>query len=89
MSWGPIKYRRRDKLTVKELLARRPTLSYFTLVFLIAWGAVVVVVRSAGITSGAAPSNWQLLLVFGAMLLGPALAGLIMTAVTNGIEGRL
>ena len=70
-----------------ETLSRRPLWAYFGLVFLIAWGAVVVVVGPAGIVGDATPENWQLLPVFGAMLLGPAIAGLAMVYLTDGQPG--
>ena len=68
-------------------IAQRPLLSFFVLVFLIAWGAVIIVVGPAGITGGRSPENWQLLPVFGAMLLGPAVAGLFLLAITDGRAG--
>lgn len=74
-------------MTVGAILERRPTISYFVLVFLVAWGAVVVVVGPAEIASGATPETWQLLPVFGAMLLGPAIAGFAMVAATDGRAG--
>jgi membrane protease YdiL (CAAX protease family) len=52
-------------------------------VFVVAWGGVVAVVGPAGIASGATPEDWQLLPVFGAMLLGPAVAGLAVIALTD------
>lgn len=68
-------------------IANRALLSYSVLVFLIAWGAVVLVVGPAGITGGRAPENWQLLPVLGATLLGPAVAGLFLIAITDGRAG--
>ena len=68
-------------------LARRPLLSYFVLVFLVAWGAVLVVVGPAGLVRGATPEPSQLLPVFGAMLLGPAVAGLALVTVVDGRQG--
>ncbi|MFB6106484.1 MAG: lysostaphin resistance A-like protein [Halobacteriaceae archaeon] len=70
-----------------ELLARRPVSSYVLLVFLVAWGAVVAVVGPASLAAGETPSARHLLPVFAAMLLGPALAGLLLTALTAGRPG--
>lgn len=63
------------------------TAIYFVLVFLVAWGAVLLVVGPRAPLEGATPAQWQLLPVFGAMLTGPALAGVLMTAVAGGREG--
>lgn len=68
-------------------IAKRPLLSYFVLVFLIAWGAVVVVVGPQGLVGDAAPEDWQLLPVFGVMLLGPAIAGLVLIPIVDGRAG--
>lgn len=74
-------------MTLGERIVRRPLLSYFLLVFVIAWGAVVVAVGPEGIVGDATPENWQLLPVFGSMLLGPAIAGVLLVALTDGREG--
>lgn len=74
-------------MTVAERVTRRPLLSYFVLVFAIAWGAVVFVVGPDGIVGDATPESWQLLPVFGTMLLGPVIAGLAMIALTEGRAG--
>lgn len=60
---------------------------YFVLVFALAWGAVLLVVGPSDITEGATPESRQLLPVFGAMLLGPALAGGALLALTGGRRG--
>lgn len=74
-------------MNLREMLSRRPVASYFVLVFLIAWGAVVAVVGPRGLMEGATPRNWQLMPVFGAMLLGPAVAGLVLLALADGKDG--
>lgn len=63
------------------------TAIYFVLVFLVAWGAVLLVVGFRALLEGATPARWQLLPVFGAMLIGPALTGVLMTAVADGRDG--
>ncbi len=63
------------------------TAIYFAFVFLVAWGAVLLVVGPRALLEGETPAQWQLLPVFGAMLTGPALAGVLMTAVAGGREG--
>ena len=73
-------------MSPSKTLSRRPLWAYFGLVFLIAWGAVVVV-GPAGIVGATTPENWQLLPVFGAMLLGPAIAGLAVVYITGGRAG--
>lgn len=69
------------------ILERRPALAYFVLVFLLSWGTVVVAVGPMDLLRGAALETWQLLPIFGAMLLGPPLAGLAMLASTDGRAG--
>jgi len=66
---------------------KHPLLMYFLLVFIIAWGALIIVVGPEGLNGEAAPETWQLLPVFGAMLLGPAGAGLLLTFLTRGKRG--
>jgi hypothetical protein len=75
---------------MSELMDRsrtNTTAIYFVLVFLVAWGAILLVVGPRALLEGATPAQWQLLPVFGAMLTGPALAGVLMTAVAGGSEG--
>lgn len=74
-------------MALVERLTRYPLATYFLLVFAIAWGAIVAVVGPAGLVGDATPANWQLLPVFGSMLLGPAIAGLLLVALTDGRAG--
>lgn len=74
-------------MAVSAILKRRPALCYFVLVFLIAWGAVIVAVGPAGLVGDQTPETWVLLPVLGGMLLGPPLAGLTLIASTEGRAG--
>lgn len=74
-------------MTRLGILERRPALGYFVLVFVISWGAVVVTVGPTELLQGASPETWQILPIFGSMLLGPPLAGLALLASTDGRAG--
>jgi len=65
----------------------KPVITYFSLVFLIAWGAVIIVVGPQGLKGEATPDNAQLLPTFAAMLLGPAVVGLSLTYLSKGKKG--
>lgn len=68
-------------------MMRKSIALYFLLVFLIAWGAVLIVVGPEGLRGTAQPETGDLLPAFAAMLLGPAGAGLTLTYVTAGTKG--
>jgi membrane protease YdiL (CAAX protease family) len=67
-------------------MRRYPLLSYFALAYAITWGGVLVVVGPSGLRSGdlAMPRG---MLVWIAMLAGPSIAGLVLTAVVAGRDG--
>jgi len=79
----------KGKLSMKifsNLIKRYPVLSFFLLAYGIAWSAILGVAGSKGFRA----DQFQLpdiMLMFAAMLLGPSLAGLILTAVVEGKSG--
>jgi len=71
---------------MKALVERHPILSYYGLAFAISWGAILVLVGPGGFlqTTSTSPS---FALVGFASLLGPSVAGVVMTALVDGRAG--
>ena len=59
----------------------------FLLTVLFSWGPITAVLLTTGTVDDGQPVWWQLVLVFGAMLLGPAIAGVTLTALIGGRTG--
>ena len=74
--------------TVKALIKRHPLLSYFALVFVISWGGVFIVAGGpSGISPNSEPSEMQTTLLYPALIVGPSVAGILLTALLFGREG--
>ena len=71
---------------MKNRLRHHPLLLYFAMAFGISWGGIGCVVGATGFNL-AAPQPMQTGLFFVAMLLGPSVSGLILTALLEGREG--
>ncbi len=71
---------------MKDWLRRHPLLVYFALAFGISWGGIVCVVATTGFNL-AAPQPIATGLFFVAMLLGPSVSGVILTALLEGRAG--
>jgi uncharacterized protein len=69
------------------IIGRRPLFTYFSLAFLISWAAVLWLIAPTGIPGTGADYASRAPLVFMAMLLGPSLAGLSLTALSGGQHG--
>jgi uncharacterized protein len=69
------------------LLREYPLASYFILAFALSWGAVLAVIVPGQIPASPARAEELFPLVYLAMLVGPAVAGILMTAIVSGIEG--
>ncbi len=66
---------------VKAFLNKHLVMSYFVLAFAISWGAVIIV-------AGKVPIPVEHITIVGlAMLLGPSLAGILLTGLASGKEG--
>jgi len=69
--------------TIKAFIKRHPVPTYFALTFAISWGAILIVVGPGGI-----PVTTEQLEVLGlAMLLGPSVAGILLTGLASGRVG--
>jgi hypothetical protein len=73
-------------MTLKHWLCRHPLLGYYAAVYGISWGGILIVAGAHGfdlIHLRAVDTG----LIFVAMLLGPSVGGLAMTAVLDGHAG--
>jgi membrane protease YdiL (CAAX protease family) len=75
--------------TIKVFIKRHPLLSYFALTFAISWGGFLI---AAGVGTGGfspTPEQLQTLIPYAvpAMLLGPSLAGILLTGLLYGRAG--
>ena len=64
-----------------------PIVTYFVVTFAISWGGVVAIGGLRGMTSVTWQSDPRLPLLVMAMLAGPPIAGLVLTAMVSGSEG--
>jgi membrane protease YdiL (CAAX protease family) len=72
--------------TVSSFVKQHPVLNYYVLAFAISWGTILIVVGRGGFVSTTATSP-TFALVGLASLLGPSLAGVIMTGLVDGRAG--
>jgi membrane protease YdiL (CAAX protease family) len=73
-------------MNLRHLIKRHLVLSYFVLVYLLAWGGIVLIARALAIPEqGASPA--QIGLVGIPMLLAPGIAGITVTALAEGRAG--
>jgi membrane protease YdiL (CAAX protease family) len=73
--------------TIVGLIKRHPVLSYFILTLLISWGSLLLIMGPRGfIGVSDVPPEQTPLLILG-MLLGPTIAGLLMTGLMHGRSG--
>jgi membrane protease YdiL (CAAX protease family) len=73
-------------MDLKNFIERHPVLSYFTLVFLITWGAILLIVRGLGSSGGTDPTV-QTAVVSLPLLIAPGLVGITLTAFLEGKAG--
>lgn len=69
--------------TIKDFIKRYPLPIYFTLTFIISWGAVLILAGPNGIPVAAD----QAVVLGMALLLGPSVAGILLTGLTSGKDG--
>lgn len=72
---------------LKVFIGNHPVLAYFTLVFAISWGGILMIVAPGGIPGS--PEDVARLFPFtlAALFAGPSVAGLLMTALVSGRAG--
>src|SRR5215216_3190141 len=70
-------------------IKRYPLLSYFALVFAISWGAILIVVGLGPGGFSATPQQFQKAVPYAvpAMVLGPGVAGILLTGFIDGRAG--
>ncbi len=76
-------------MNLKYFVERHPVLTYFILVYAIAWGGILMVIGPSGLQPAATRPMQVVLLVFVAMLLGPSLTGITLTTVLDGKAGLM
>ena len=74
--------------TILALIRKFPVLSYFVLTFAVSWGGIILVMASmGGIPTTKEALNAQLPVAIFLMILGPCVAGLVMTGLVDGRPG--
>ena len=74
--------------TIKAFIKSHPVLSFYALAFAISWGGVFVVAGGPGaISASSEPSQTQLTLLYPALIVGPSVAGILLTALLYGRAG--
>jgi uncharacterized protein len=74
-------------MRVKSFIQRHPVASYFVLAFAIAWSGILYVVGPQGIPGESDHVAQLLPMVFLAMIAGPSIASLLLTALVDGRAG--
>ena len=72
---------------MKAVIRKHPTASYFLLAFLLSWGGILAVTRAGAMPAPPAEAERLFTRVFLAMLLGPSVAGVAITAIVGGRWG--
>lgn len=70
-----------------NLIRRNAVLVYFVLAFAIAWGLILLIIGGDGLQPAPTRAMQSVLLVFFAMLIGPSLTSLALTALLAGKPG--
>jgi len=75
--------------TIKAFIERHPVLSYFALTFAISWGTILLAVGLGPGGFSATPQQFKMAIPYAvpAMLLGPSVAGILLTGLLYGRAG--
>ena len=73
--------------TIVALIKRHPVPTYFVLTLLISWGCLLLIMGPGGFIGVADVPPERIPLLFPGMLLGPTIAGLLMTGLMHGRSG--
>jgi membrane protease YdiL (CAAX protease family) len=75
-------------MSVKTIATRHPVAAYFALAFAISWGGALLAVGGSGGMKGTTPgSDPRFVYALLAMLAGPSVTGILMTALVDGRQG--
>lgn len=69
---------------MRAFIHRHPVAGYFVLAILVSWGGVAAIILPGSIPASAADASRLFVPVYLAMLVGPSVAGLAITATTGG-----
>jgi uncharacterized protein len=72
---------------MKSLIKKYPVLAYFLLTFLISWSGVITLAFFTGIPATSTQSETIGTIAYLPFLLGPSIAGLVLTSMTTGTNG--
>jgi len=71
--------------TIHRVIAKYPATAYFALTFAISWGGALLAIGGSGGMSGTAPTDDpRFVYALLAMLAGPSLSGILLTALVHG-----
>lgn len=73
--------------TIKAFIERHPVATYFALAFVISWGGILILVGPGGIPGTTEQTEILLPFVVLAMLVGPSVAGILLTGLVYGRVG--
>ena len=73
--------------TITAFIKRHPVLTYFALTFAISWGGILMVIGPGGILGTKEVSEELMPFVYLATLLGPSVAGILLTGLVDGRVG--
>jgi uncharacterized protein len=74
--------------SIKAFIKKHPPLSYFALAFAISWGGVLFVAGGpGGISANSEASEMQVTFLYPVLIVGPSVAGILLTALLYGRAG--
>ena len=74
--------------TIKAFVTRHPVPAYFALTFAISWGGALLAIGGSGGMQGTTPrSDPRFAYALMAMLAGPSVTGILLTALVSGRTG--
>ena len=73
--------------SIKAFIKRHPVLTYFVLTFVISWGGILMVIGPDGILGTKEVSEGLMLFIYLAIILGPSVAGILLTGLVDGRAG--
>jgi membrane protease YdiL (CAAX protease family) len=73
--------------TFRAFITSHPVSAYFGLTFAISWGGTLVATAGSGMSATAGTSDPRFAYALVAMLLGPSVSGLLLTAIVDGRGG--